>query len=157
MQTNKVAPARLRIEVTRYDPKDFGDDQDGIWFRRRFICRCGCLIKEEDCKTLETGKDHCFQSETVLRNNRIPRYCPECGEKIKREDMKVEKITKEQFEEMKNASSPKELALLLEEYAGIETRPYTAYQYFDAAGNFVGDSDNYTLLEILKSAGVDIE
>lgn len=157
MQMNKVAPARLRIEVTRYDPKDFGDDQDGIWFRRRFICRCGCLIKEEDCKTLETGKDCCFQSETVLRNNRIPRYCPECGEKIKREDMKVEKITKERFDEMNNASSPKELALLLEEYAGIETRAHTAYQYFDTAGNFVGDSDNYTLLEILKFAGVDIE
>ena len=68
----------------------------------------------------------------------------------------MSKITREQYEQIKEARTIEERAELLEEYAGIETRPYTGCQYF-SGGNFVGDNDNYTLDEVLKNAFVEVE
>lgn len=43
----------------------------------------------------------------------------------------------------------------LERYTGIKARPYTAYQYFDATGDFIGDSNN-TIKELLESAYIEV-
>lgn len=68
----------------------------------------------------------------------------------------MSKITREQYEQIKNADSIPEMAKLLAEYAGIETQTYIACQYF-CGGSFVGDNDNYTLDEVLKNAFVEVE
>ena len=68
-------------------------------------------------------------------------------------------ITRQQLEDLKDARSfgtPNEFHRLLEEYTGIEARPYTAYQYFDGADNYVGDSDD-TVKEILDSAYITVK
>lgn len=68
-------------------------------------------------------------------------------------------ITRQQLEDLKDARSfgvPSEFHRLLEEYTGIEARPYTAYQYFDGADNYVGDSDD-TVKEILDSAYITVK
>ena len=44
----------------------------------------------------------------------------------------------------------------LEEYTGIEARSYTAYQFFDAAGDFIGNSDEIALEELLEKAGIEV-
>ncbi len=70
----------------------------------------------------------------------------------------VNAITEDQLdelEEMLSVGDRKSFNALLEEYTGIEARPYTAYQYYDA-DNFVGDSDNYDVREILENAYIKI-
>ena len=69
-------------------------------------------------------------------------------------------ITKEQLEELEDVLSfdgRKKFNQLLEEITGIEARPYTAYQYYDCADNFVGDSDNYDVREILERAYISVK
>lgn len=68
-------------------------------------------------------------------------------------------ITKEQFEDIDDAreyGTRKEYHEQLEIHTGIVAKPYTAYQYFDSAGNFVGDSDNYTLSDLLENANIEV-
>ena len=68
-------------------------------------------------------------------------------------------ITREQFEEIKDAISfhDRETAYsLLNEYTGIEVRPYTAWAFYDCFDNWLGDSDNYSIRDILKNADIDI-
>ena len=67
------------------------------------------------------------------------------------------KITKEQYEEIRDANSMSERAELLAEYAGIETHEYKAHQYFINGGTFVGDSENYTIMDVLNNAGIEVE
>ena len=40
------------------------------------------------------------------------------------------------------------------EAVGIEIRPYTAYQYYDAHGDFLGDSETTELQDILLNCSV---
>ena len=68
-------------------------------------------------------------------------------------------ITKEQLEEIEDAlfCSDRIAAYeLLKEYTGIEARPYTAWQFYDEADNYVGDSDNYDLKDLLENAYITI-
>lgn len=69
-------------------------------------------------------------------------------------------ITQEQFEDIEDArqyGTRAEFHYQLEQYTGIVAKPYTAYQYFDANGNFVGDSDNYDLNELLENAYIEVK
>ncbi len=69
-------------------------------------------------------------------------------------------ITREQYKDLKDALSfgrKEDFHRLLEEYTGIEARPYTAYQYFDGADNYVGDSNDDTVKEILDRAYIKIK
>lgn len=51
--------------------------------RKLFECRCGYPI------LLETWKnDNCFGSGTVLKDNSLPRFCPNCGKPISLEGIK---------------------------------------------------------------------
>ena len=72
----------------------------------------------------------------------------------------LNEITEEQLEELEDVLSFDGRAKfnnLLEELTGIEARPYTAYQYYDSADNFVGDSDNYDVREILERAYISVK
>ena len=70
----------------------------------------------------------------------------------------VKYITSQQSNELVKASSNDVQAYhrLLEEYTGIKARPYTAYTYYDAAGNYVGSSELDALGEILEAAYIEI-
>lgn len=68
-------------------------------------------------------------------------------------------ITKEQLEEIEDAIHCFDRGAayaLLKKYTGIEARPYTAFVFYDEADNFVGDSDNYTIRDLLDSAYITI-
>lgn len=68
-------------------------------------------------------------------------------------------ITKAQLEEIGVASlwGDKKYAYeLLKEYTGIEAKPYTAWSFYDEYGNYVGDSDNYSIRDLIKNAYIDI-
>ena len=45
---------------------------------------------------------------------------------------------------------------LLKEYTGIEARPYTAWSFYDEHDNYVGDSDNYSIQDLVENAYIDI-
>ena len=70
------------------------------------------------------------------------------------------KITKEQYEELVESrfwDSKEDFHKLLEETTGIEARPYTGYSYFDGVGNYVGDSNDCTVRDLLNSAYIEFE
>jgi hypothetical protein len=46
---------------------------------------------------------------------------------------------------------------VLEELTGITAKRYVAYQYFDEADNYVGDSSDSTVLDLLHNAYIEIE
>ena len=68
-------------------------------------------------------------------------------------------ITKEQLEEIEYALDccDKGAAYaLLKKYTGIEARPYTAFVFYDEADNFVGDSENCDVRDLLDNAYITI-
>ena len=42
------------------------------------------------------------------------------------------------------------------EYTGIKAKPYVSYQYYDKNGDYVGDSNNDSLDDILEAAQVEV-
>lgn len=68
-------------------------------------------------------------------------------------------ITREQLEEIEEALflNDRETAYsLLKEYAGIEAKPYTAWTFYDCGGNWLGDSNEYTIRDVLAEADIGI-
>lgn len=68
-------------------------------------------------------------------------------------------ITYQQFRELKEAYEcldDQQFVEKLEEYTGIIRKPYTAYIYYDAAGNYVGCSEDDSLIDILGNAYIEI-
>ena len=63
-------------------------------------------------------------------------------------------ITKKQYEELCEAKSfdRDEFHKLLNEYCGIEARPYTGYSYYDNAGNYIGDANDCDVKDLLDNA-----
>lgn len=45
---------------------------------------------------------------------------------------------------------------LLKEFAGIESRPTTEYNYYDEYDNFLANSDETDIYELLEMAGVEV-
>lgn len=70
-------------------------------------------------------------------------------------------ITPKQLEELQEAydMDDQQFAEKLEEYTGIIRKPYTAHNYFDSNGNYVGCSEEFDLDTVLENAfvGVDYE
>lgn len=67
--------------------------------------------------------------------------------------------TKAQYEELENLNmccDAEEFNKLLEEYTGIGARPYTAYQFFNSDGDYVGDSNENDLDDLLRAAYVEV-
>ena len=67
------------------------------------------------------------------------------------------KITSKQYQELKDAYDldDQRFVELLEEYTGITRRSYTAYDYY-SGGDYVGNSENFDLYEILRNAYVEV-
>ena len=68
-------------------------------------------------------------------------------------------ITAAQFDELSTAESEfeyEEFLRALEEHTGIVARPYTAYQFYDAVGNFLDNSDETCLEDLLEKAGIEV-
>ena len=68
----------------------------------------------------------------------------------------VDKITKEQLEELEEAEFFGEYHKLLKDYTGIVAKPYTEYSYYDAAGNYIGDSNCNDVQDLLKCAYIEV-
>ena len=70
----------------------------------------------------------------------------------------MENITRKQYEELCEASSMdrEEFHQLLSEYCGIEARPYTGFSFYDEAGNYIGDSNDHDVRELLDNAYVSV-
>lgn len=70
----------------------------------------------------------------------------------------VNKISYAEYEELldiRSFGTKKEFHNKLEVY-GIEAKPYTAYQYFDGGGNYIGDSEFSDLRQLLENAYIYI-
>lgn len=71
----------------------------------------------------------------------------------------VDKISKDQYHDLCQSSvwdNTDSFHKLLEQMTGITTKRYVAYQYYDEDGNYIGDSDNYTVRDLLSNAYIDI-
>lgn len=71
----------------------------------------------------------------------------------------IDKITREQLEDLSDAfdfGTPSEFHEILEEYTSIVAKPYTAYQYFDEFGDYIGDSNDFELLDLLQNARIEV-
>lgn len=68
----------------------------------------------------------------------------------------AEYITKQQMQELEDAINygTDEFHYLLEEYTGIKARPYQAYLYFDSYGNYIGDSNDNDLFDLLQAVHI---
>ena len=72
----------------------------------------------------------------------------------------VEKISKEQYEELGNSSmwdNTDSFHKKLEEMTGITAKRYVGYSYYDENGMYLGDSNNSTLRDLLGNAYIEIE
>lgn len=70
------------------------------------------------------------------------------------------KITKEQYEELEDIrlhGSKQEFHELLERYTDIKAHPFISYIYADCADNYIGDSENFDLRDLLTNAYIEIE
>ena len=67
-------------------------------------------------------------------------------------------ITKKQLAEIEEAYffDRKEAFELLEKYTGIKGKPYTNWAFYDDADNYIGDSDNYSIRDLLDSAYISV-
>lgn len=67
-------------------------------------------------------------------------------------------ITEAQQEKLELAVllDDEEYRKLLREYMGIEARAYTAYNYYDENGDFIGNSEDYDLDQLMEAAGVEV-
>jgi hypothetical protein len=68
-------------------------------------------------------------------------------------------ITSKQVEQIEDATifGTKEYHKKLEELTGIKAMPYTGYSYYDAAGDYIGDSADSGLSDLLKAAYIEVK
>ena len=68
------------------------------------------------------------------------------------------KITAEQHVELEELYDIDEqrFVVKLEEYTGITRKSYTAYNYFDCHGNYIGCSEDFDLDRLLEGAYVKV-
>ena len=67
----------------------------------------------------------------------------------------VEEIDREQYELLSDSrmwDTAEEFNKLLEEVTGITAKRYIGYQYYDADGNYIGDSNDSTVKDLLINA-----
>lgn len=70
----------------------------------------------------------------------------------------VDKISKEQYMELAQPmwDGIDGFHKKLEEITGITAKSYVGYQYFDSDGNYVGDSNDSTIRDLLNNAYIEI-
>lgn len=70
----------------------------------------------------------------------------------------MKQITKRQLAEIEDATlfGTKAFHDKLEEITGITANPYTAYTYHDEAGDYIGDSENSGIPDLLRAAYIEV-
>ena len=71
----------------------------------------------------------------------------------------INKINKDQYEllcESKFWDDVKDFHGLLEQITGITAKHYTGYSYYDSSGDYIGDSNDFSLRDLLNSAHIEI-
>ena len=69
------------------------------------------------------------------------------------------KITEDQYQELLDVMTdlrPAEIVRTFENITGIVVKPYTGYQFFDVADNYLGDNGPDSIMDILKNAGIEV-
>ena len=72
------------------------------------------------------------------------------------------KITQDQYQELLDAYEEMtgwdrhEGIIIFEKLTGIEVKPYTGYQFYDAAGNYLGDDQWDNVDDILRKAEIEV-
>lgn len=68
-------------------------------------------------------------------------------------------ITRQQFQELRNLEELDygEFIRRLELYTGIKAVPCTAYQFYDDAGDYICDSQDGDVSDLLKAAYVEVK
>lgn len=72
----------------------------------------------------------------------------------------VDKISREQYEELCESymwGSREEFNKMLEQYTGIRASRYVGYSYYCSPYNYVGDSSESTLMDLLNNAYIEVE
>ena len=72
----------------------------------------------------------------------------------------IDKISKDQYNDLCQSSmwgNIDDFHRVLEEITGITAKRYVAYQYFDGDGNYVGDSNDSTIRDLLNNALIRVE
>ena len=67
-------------------------------------------------------------------------------------------ITRKQFLEIRDAYvlDNEMYHKKLEEITGITARPYTAFSYYDSAGDYIGSSEDSRLYDLLNAAYIEV-
>ena len=71
----------------------------------------------------------------------------------------INKINKGQYEalcESKFWDDDKDFNKMLEQITGITAKRYAGYSYYDSHGNYIGDSNNCSVRDLLNSAYIEI-
>ena len=69
------------------------------------------------------------------------------------------KITEDQYQELLDVMTelrPADVVRTFENITGIVVKPYTGYQFFDVADNYLGDYGIDTIMQILNNAGIEV-
>lgn len=75
----KQSEVELRVETTTDDFKDLEIAKKRGYHRKKFYCpNCDLLIKIETWDS-----ERMFGGGTILKSNEMPKFCPNCGAKIK--------------------------------------------------------------------------
>ena len=75
----KQSEVELRVETTTDDFKDLEVAKERGYHRKKFYCpNCDLLIKIETWDS-----ERMFGGGTILKSNEMPKFCPECGAKMK--------------------------------------------------------------------------
>ena len=82
VEVNSLKPRPMKVKVTT---DDFSDPatvlREGLHRKHYFCPCCGTQIGH---RTFNSRR--CFGQGTVLQNNKFPRFCPDCGTKLEKEE-----------------------------------------------------------------------
>ena len=74
VQPEQVEPCSVSL-IEKREPIDGYRDR---WYRKIFCCaKCGMKIRTETW-----NEKRCFWKGTILKDNSMPMYCPNCGKKM---------------------------------------------------------------------------
>lgn len=71
--------AMVLEEAVLTEKREWIEGYQGRWYRKIFYCpSCGKKIRTESW-----DEKRCFGTGTIMADGTVPKYCPECGLKLK--------------------------------------------------------------------------